>query len=179
MPILNFGQPDGGIIQTAFITDDICNSMTQMTEQLNVGPWFFFEDFPLVDPVYRGEKADFRVSLALGNSGHNQIELIQMLDDRPSPYRETLDARGWGFHHHAIAATDYESRCRGLEEQGFEEVMSCRVEVGARAAYFDTGDSVFGMIEVVEVTTAVEALWTMIYQASVGWSGDDPVRTPG
>jgi len=179
MPVLNFGQPDGGVIQTAFITDDIHQAMAQLTRQLNVGPWFLFENFELNDLVYKGQPADFSVSLALANCGHMQFELIQQLDDKPSPYREVFGDSGWCFHHHAIAATDFEQSCTHYASQGFEQVLSCSVAVGGRAAYFDTRSAVFGMIEVVEMNPAVERLWTDIRHAAVGWDGSDPVRTPG
>lgn len=76
MPVLNFGQPQDGVIQTAFITNDIQRSMTQMTDLLHIGPWFLFESFELFDLRFRGQPADFQVTLALANSGHMQFELI-------------------------------------------------------------------------------------------------------
>ena len=176
MPVLNFGQPDGGVIQTAFITDDIQRSMDQLTRHLQVGPWFLFEDFELNDLVYRGQPGDFRVNLALGNCGHMQFELIQPLDDRPSPYRDVHSESGWCFHHHAVAATDFDAHCAHYTGQGFEKILTCSVAVGGRAAYFDTRDAVFGMIEVVEMTPAVEQLWTTIRHAAVGWDGSEPIR---
>lgn len=179
MPVYNFGQPDRGVIQTAFITDNIQRSMTQMTTLLQIGPWFLFEDFQLLDLHYRGEPADFQVSLALANSGHMQFELIQPLDDKPSPYRELQRQRGWGFHHFAVAAEDFDAASADYAAQGFEQILSCSVAVGGRAAYFDTREQVAGMIELVEMTPQVEQLWSMIHQASVGWDGADPVRTPG
>ena len=45
MPVLNFGQPQDGVIQNRFITNDIQRSMTQMTDLLHIGPWFLFESF--------------------------------------------------------------------------------------------------------------------------------------
>lgn len=179
MPVYNFGQPDGGVIQTAFITDDIQRSMAQMSALLHIGPWFLFERFELIDLRYRGVPADFEVSLALANSGHMQFELIQPLDQKPSPYRELQLQRGWGFHHFAVAAEDFDGASADYADQGFDQILSCSVAVGGRAAYFDTREPLAGMIELVEMTPAVEQLWCMIHQASVGWDGSDPVRTLG
>jgi hypothetical protein len=177
MTILNFGQPDEGVIQTAFITDDIHRSMTDMTRLLNIGPWFLFENFELNDLHYRGAPADFEVTLALGNSGHTQFELILPLDAKPSPYREVQEARGWGFHHYGVAATAFDDACRRYEALGFEQVLSGVAGVGARAAYFDTRDPVFGMVEVIEMLPVVEELWSVIREAAVDWDGKEPVRT--
>ena len=40
MPLLNFGQPVGGVIQVAFAVEDIALAMRGFTDRLKVGPWF-------------------------------------------------------------------------------------------------------------------------------------------
>jgi hypothetical protein len=50
----------------------------------------------------------------MGFAGHMQIELIQPLDDHPSVYRETIEARGHGFHHFGIACADVDADCRAI-----------------------------------------------------------------
>ena len=56
--------------------------------------------------------------------------------------------------------------------------MSATVAIGARAAYFDTlHPRVRHDRGVIEMLPEVEALWTMIRHASVGWDGSEPVRT--
>lgn len=177
MPLFSFGQPEGGIIQTAFVTDDIRRSMADMTRLLGIGPWFLFEDFQIDELQHRGAPADFHITLALGNSGHMQYELIQPLDQQPSVYRETVEQRGWGFHHHGIGARDFDAACEGYRAAGFEMALYGVVAVGARAAYFDTSSPAGGMIEVIEMTSVVEELWNTIRLAAATWDGTEPVRT--
>ena len=177
MSEFKFGQPEGGIIQTAFITDDIERDMAALAKLLNIGPWFLFENFPLADLQHRGAPADFSITLALGNSGHMQFELIQQLDDKPSVYREVQAERGWGFHHYGIGVRDFDAARASYEGQGYEMALYGVAGVGARAAYFDTLGDAFGMVELIEMTDAVEDLWQLIQDASRGWDGKDPVRT--
>ncbi len=177
MSVFNFGQPDGGVIQTAFITDDIERDMLRMTEQLGIGPWFLFENFKIDNLHYRGKPADFGITLALGNSGHMQFELVQQLDDKPSVYRDVRLARGYGLHHFAVGVKDFDAACRRTAAQGFEMALSGVAGVGARLAYFDTLAVTYAMVEFIEVTEPVEALWRLIHNASVAWDGSDPVRT--
>jgi hypothetical protein len=40
MPQLNFGQPQAGIFQMAYVVEDIQASMRHWIDQLGVGPWF-------------------------------------------------------------------------------------------------------------------------------------------
>ena len=177
MSVFDFGQPDGGVIQTAFITDDVVRDMRRMTGQFGIGPWFLFENFPIRDLHYRGRPADFRITVALGNSGHMQFELIQQLDEKPSVYRDVRMARGYGFHHFAVGVRDFEAACEATAARGFELVLSGAAGADSRMAYFDTTAVTCGMLEFIEVTAQVEAFWEMIRHASIGWDGSDPVRT--
>jgi hypothetical protein len=176
MTIFRFGQPHDGVIQTAFITQDIEKSMLQMSAELNIGPWFHFENFPLENLHYKGEPADFEVTIALANSGHMQFELIQQLDNKPSVYKDICALRGYGFHHYAVGTLDYEGTCEKYRKAGYKKVLSCVADLGARAAYFETTSAVFGMIEVIEVIDAVEDLWEMVRAPSVNWDGNTPIR---
>lgn len=178
MPVWNWGQPINGIIQVAHTTDNIEKSMEEWTSRLHIGPWFLFEHFQFQWLKYRGQPSDLDVTIALANSGGMMFELIQQNDALPSVYREVKEVRGNGFHHWAVAARpeEYESVLDGYVKGGDSLVLEGAVAIGARAAYVDCLKTLGGMIEVIEVTPAVEGLFTMIQQASVGWDGAAPVR---
>jgi hypothetical protein len=181
MPTWNWGQPLDGIIQVAYIVEDIGAAMKNFGSRLNLGPWFLFEHFEFQWIKYRGLPCELDLTVALANSGHMMFELIQQNDAQPSVYREILDKRGYGFHHWAVAARpeNYEAVLARYQLQGFALSLEAMVSIGARAAYVDTSAELGGMIEVIEVTPAVEGLFTHIHQASVGWDGSAAVRTPG
>lgn len=176
MPVLNFGQPTDGIIQTAFIVPDIRAAMTLYTEKLRIGPWFLFQHFQLDDLHYRGEPAQLDITLALGCNGYMMYELIQQNCRNPSVYRDIYDKRGWGFHHYGVSSPDFEADCKRLKDHGYTQALYGVVGLGTRAAYYDCDDDLGGMIELIEMAPSVEALWTMVHQASVGWNGSEPVR---
>ena len=90
MPTLDFGQPERGIIQMAYVVADIRAAMDQWTLDLHVGPWFLLDHFTGEDPTYRGAPSQAAVTLAMAFAGHMQIELLQPLDDHPSVYREAI-----------------------------------------------------------------------------------------
>jgi hypothetical protein len=181
MPIWNWGQPLNGIIQVAFVVEDIKAAMPVFQQRLNIGPWFLFEHFTFEWLKYRGAPSTLDIDLALGNSGHMMFELIQQNCDSPSVYREVIQKRGYGFHHWAVAAAPeaYDDTLRAYHAKGYELGLEGAVAIGARAAYVDTMADLSGMIEVIEVTEQVEGLFTMVHQASVGWDGLDPIRRPG
>ncbi len=181
MAILNWGQPLNGIIQIAFIVEDIRKSMPIYAERLNIGPWFLFEHFSFDWVKYRGEPSDLDVHLCLGFSGGMMFELIQQNNDVPSVYQEVRDARGYGFHHWAVSCMpgDYDKCLQDYQNKGYDLALEGAVDVGARAAYIDTLSELGGMIEVIEMTDTVEGLFSMIHKASLNWDGSDPIRQPG
>ena len=45
MSLVIFGQPDDGIIQSAYVVKDIRESINHWVRDLKVGPWFLIEHF--------------------------------------------------------------------------------------------------------------------------------------
>lgn len=175
---LNWGQPLDGIIQIAFIVDDIEAAMPVYAERLKIGPWFLFEHFGFQWLKYRGQEATMDITLALGYSGGMMFELIQQNCDNPSVYKDQFAKKGWGFHHWAVSCLpdQYDARLKHYQSQGYVAALEGAVDVGARAAYMDTTDDLGGMIELIEMTPEVEGLFTMIHQAADGDDGSDPIR---
>ncbi len=176
MPVMNFGQPADGIIQTAYIVEDIRAAMTHFTRQLNAGPWFWREGGVFPWQVYRGKPTDVELSIAMGYSGSMQYELIEQLNDVPSVYMDVVKTRGYGLHHFGVGAPDYAARCNDYREQGLELVYEAEVSGGNRVAYFDTMHILQAYTEVINMSPATEAMFTRFQQASVGWDGAEPVR---
>jgi hypothetical protein len=77
MGLVNFGQPDDGVIQMAYVVEDIHQAIDAWVKKLNVGPWFLLDSFTGVDPQYRGKPSEAAVSLAMSFAGHMMVELIQ------------------------------------------------------------------------------------------------------
>lgn len=176
-----WGQSEGGIIQMAYIVEDMKAAMPVFTRDLGIGPWFVIEHFPFRRLSYRGVPSECDLSLCLGISGNMMYELIQQNDDRPSVYQEVRQSRGWGFHHYAVGARPdrYDALIDHHLDHGAALALDAEVGVGGRAAYVDTGPSLHGMIELIEVTPEVEDLFDMIHQAGRDWDGRDPVRLLG
>jgi Glyoxalase/Bleomycin resistance protein/Dioxygenase superfamily len=176
MSLLNFGQPDDGVVQMAYVVEDIQRAMRQWAEQLKVGPWFLLEHFTGVDPLYRGKPSEADVAIAMGFAGHMMIELIQPNNDAPSVYREVIDQRGYGFHHWGIASKDFDRDVTAYKQRGAELAFFARVPSGGRIAYMDTTAQLPGMVELIELGADFEPMFTGFYRASLGWDGKHPVR---
>lgn len=176
MPVLNFGQPLDGIMQTAFIVEDIHEAMDRFTRLLGVGPWFLRERGRFPVQTYKGKPTDVELAIAMGFSGSMNYELIQQLNDVPSVYMDVVRTRGYGLHHFGYAASDYAASCRSYASAGFELVYEAEVTGGARVGYFDTLQVLPAMVEIIQMTPVSEANFTRFHHASVGWDGANPVR---
>jgi hypothetical protein len=177
MSLLNFGQPDNGIIQMAYVVEDIHRAMNVWVDQLNAGPWFLLDHFGGVDPLYRGQPSKADVAIAMGFAGHMMIELIQPNDHAPSVYRETIEKRGYGFHHWGIASKDFDRDVETYRGRGAELAFFAKVPSGGRIAYMDTTAQLPGMVELIELNADFEPIFTSFYRASLGWDGRDRVRS--
>ena len=176
MALLNFGQPAGGIIQVAYVVENLERSMQDFSARLKIGPWFVSGPFVPSEGVYRGQRTHMRLTLAVGFCGHMSFELIEQHDDAPSVYREMIDARGYGFHHWGMPASNLDAEVERYRKLGYQPAFSDRSPLGYRVVYVDTTRDLPGMIELMEATPALETRYTEMHLASVGWDGSDPVR---
>ena len=170
-------QPLYTVRQLAYVVRDLDAALKYWTEGLQVGPFYLYEHCALENQVYRGAPAYADVSLALGNSGDLQIELIVFEDDSPSVYKEFLDAGRQGVHHFGMMPVDYPATVAQYKALGHEAAFECTVG-GAPLVYFDTVDTVGHFIELWDNNDTFKDLFTMVEDAAKGWDGSDPVR-PG
>jgi len=176
MSLVIFGQPDNGIIQTAYIVEDIRKAIDHWVNKLHVGPWFLIERFKGEGGKYRGKPSESDNALAMSFAGHMNIELIQPLNDAPSVYRETIDKRGYGFHHWGVSTTNFDADHARYRAAGYEEGFFARVPSGGRVAYMDTTADLPGMVELIEMGASFDPIFGRFYAASIAWDGKDPIR---
>lgn len=176
MPQLNFGQPDDGIMQMAYIVEDIHAAIDEWVTKLRVGPWFLLDHFTGERPVYRGEPSQADVAIAMAFAGHMNIELIQPNDDQPSVYKELIDTKGYGFHHWGLASAAVDEDVKRYEAMGMEAAFRAGVPTGGDVVYMDTHELMPGFIELIPATPLMEQAFTGFYRASLSWDGGEPIR---
>lgn len=163
------------IKQIAYVVDDLDAAIAHWVRVLRVGPFFRFDDVSAADMRYRGAPATARLSIAVGNSGGVQIELIALRDGAPSIYRELTR----GVNHLALLASDFDAETHRLEALGHPVAWALSLPGLCRVHYHDTL-AVFGhFIELWEATDAMRGFVEMVESAAVGWDGSDPVRRLG
>ena len=171
-----FGQPLGGIVQVAYVVEDLQKSITEFSEKFNIGPWFYSNGYTLKEAYYRGEPTDMRMGLALSFSGNMCFEVIQPLDDKPSVYWDVIKKKGYGFHHLGMATTQYEVDVARYKKMGYVLAFGGLTPRGIRFAYFDTTGDLPGMLELIEYNDTKLKFLSLMQKASVNWDGKDPSR---
>jgi len=175
---LGYGQPMGGIAQTAFIVPDLPAAIDRWVKDTHAGPFFVLPNFLVPGQTYRGEESRADITIAMGFAGHMLIELIQPLDNEPSVYKETIELRGYGFHHLGIACADVDADSRDYQSRGYHEAFRAAVPTGGEVVYLDNGTGPqLGFLELLPVTPGMDATFTRFWEASVDWDGSDPVRS--
>jgi len=175
--LLGFGQPFGGIMQTAFVVEDIHASIAHFQRDCGAGPFFLLDHFLGEGQFYRGSASTADVTIAMGFAGHMQIELIQPLDGNPSVYRETIEQRGYGFHHFGIACADVDADLRDYEARGYALAFRAAVPTGGSVAYLEGGDGAApGFLELIPATPGMDGHFTRMWRAALDWDGSEPVR---
>ena len=136
---LGYGQPMGGIAQTAFIVPNLHEAIGRWVTDMRAGPFFVLPNFLVPGQTYRGEESRADITIAMGFAGHMLIELIQPLDDEPSVYKETIELRGFGFHHVGIACADVDADSLAYQARGYHEAFRAAVPTGGEVVYLDNG----------------------------------------
>ncbi|MFE4501988.1 VOC family protein [Rhodococcus sp. NPDC056743] len=169
----------GPLRQLGYVVRDIDSALKYWIDVVGVGPFFFVEDQPLNDFLFRGEPSAPRFSVALAHSGSAQIELIQQHNNEPSAFREFTDRGLEGLQHVAYWTTDFDRHLTESKQRGLVELQSGRSGSGApdeRFVYFEESAYPGTVVELSEVSGRKGNLFRAIEAASQGWDGSDPIR---
>lgn len=171
----------GGIKQLGFVVLDIEKAMDHWATHLQVGPWFYSENAQTTEFRYYGKPSAFpKLSIALGQCGDLQIELIQQRNDAPSLYLDTLKKNGEIAQHVAFwTMTEFDAHCARLLREGYLEGHAGRLgQNRGRFAYFVHPGLPSAVIEISEGTGGKAEYFEQIRKAADVWDGTTPVRLP-
>ncbi|HEY5858347.1 MAG TPA: VOC family protein [Aldersonia sp.] len=164
--------------QVGYVVSDIEVAMKHWHTRMNIGPWFYKEDIGVTEFSYYGQPVDVlpKVSIAIANSGHTQIELIQLRNDTPSAWSDSLRVNGDGPQHIAYWTEQYDDVHAELIAAGLTEAHQGRCGNRGRFSYFVHADVPGSVIELSEYTGGKRAYFESIAEAARNWDGTDPVR---
>ena len=164
------------IHQAAYVVNNIDRAIDHWIRTANVGPFYVMRDCTPENVVYRGEPSEgFMCDVAFAQAGPVQIELVQVKSPGPNIYRDTVPFGKEAYHHQAYFADDLDAEVDRFAAMGVE--VGTRANFGAvQYAFFDTTHLIGCMTEVLQNDAGLKALFKSIAEASIDWTGSDPVR---
>lgn len=167
----------GKVCRNGYVVRDIEAALKHWTEVMGVGPFYYIDRVKCDWFTYRGEPSPVEMSIALGNTGDLQIELIQQRNDAPSMYMDFLNAGREGLQHMSWWTTDYQAAYDRAIAAGFK--VGHEGQIGGpqgRFVYFDTETHPGTVIEMSDISGAKGKFFEHIRKAAIGWDGTDPIR---
>lgn len=162
----------GSATQVGYLVDDLDEAIRGWIDRLGVGPWTVFRNVEL-DGAYRGEPTHVTMHVALGYQGETQIELIQPVNDAPSPYRGGDGKVLLGIHHVAWLVDDLDARVAALAASGMDTRFTA-ANPTTRVAYLADPATPGALIELIESAVTADLIVQGI-AASRDWDGSNPV----
>ena len=167
----------GPATQLGFVVRDLDAAVRHWTGVLGIGPFLFLENGtgrPPGPSRYRGDEVRIEMRLAFGQVGDVQVELIEQVNDAPSPYRDFLASGREGLQHLGYCVPDHEDACRRLEAAGYRPELVIPIAGQDRPiVYYGAPDMIGAMIELTpwRWRRAREAVAARL----AAWTGGDPL----
>jgi hypothetical protein len=154
-------------------------AMNFWAETARVGP-FFTGRLEMVEQIFRGKPTNAEISIVIFYYGSMQIELIEQLNDSPSPYNEWLSKLshvpvGGSFHHFMIDHSDFDATTERWIAAGCKEAFVAKSH-GYRIAYLDAAATTGGFVELIDEIPAWRAMCREMLAISQSWNGERPRR---
>lgn len=162
------------IRQVAYVVGDVDEALEHWVEVVGVAPFFLYRNLELAECHYDGDAITLELSVALGQSGAVQVELIQQHGDTPSIYLGETSGKA---HHLALWTRDYDNVVAAYRAQGLRHLQwgSASGAADERFVYF-APEGPGPIVEVVEVLDRKTQMYAEIAEAARVYDGSQPVR---
>lgn len=162
----------GRIDQIGIVVEDVEQGIQTWMDRLGVGPWTLFRGAGVTGHC-RGEATAVTFDVAMGYQGETQIELMQITNDAPSPYRDASGNLLFGMHHVAWVVDNLEAAMAQAAADGMKLVFRAG-SPGTEVAYFEMDGQPGMMFEFIESAVTRELMDNGI-AATRTWDGTDPI----
>jgi hypothetical protein len=163
------------VVQNAWVVKDLDLAVGNWTRTLGVGPFLELPTMSVDKYLYRDQDIRPRIRVGLAQAGEVQIELIQVLTDDPSIYRDVFAFGETGYHHVCIFTDDIDADVAHHEALGLD-VPLVGQHGDQRFVFVDTRPALGCMLEIMTDSPLIQAIYGAVRSASENWDGSDPFR---
>lgn len=165
----------GPVRQWGFLVKDIDAAMRCWVDQLGVGPWWGYRNVRLQADC-GGVLSEVQIHVALSYQNGVQIELIQQINDAPSPYRAFYDTEAaQALHQLGYVVPDIE-QARAKGEAAGLKTLAVLSNDFSRYYYLDNPAMQGLVVELMQAEPNSDAAFAQNAEEAASWDGNDPLR---
>ena len=170
----------GPATQNGVVVADLDAALAYWTGGLGVGPFYRIDNLENACFFQRGEElASPAMSIALGNWGDLQIELICPHGAGGSTWHRFLENSGGGLHHISTWSANYERDVARAFDIGRLEECRGQVKDGPRYTYFRSDIPGQPLLEISEILPQSAEIYRHIREEARNWDGRNAIRRLG
>lgn len=166
----------GPVMQLGFVVPDLERAIAHWSGTVGVGPFYVLEHVQFAETFYKGTPITVDMSVAAGQWGPVQVELVQQFNDARSIYTEFPGRDLGGLQHVGVMTDSVERDLTHLRAAGIDPVQWGSTANGIRFAYLSTDHHPGAMIELIEHGPAIDGFFALVREAARDWDGSEPVR---
>ena len=160
------------VVQNCYVVADLDKACARMHEMFGIGPFVGGAESVLADHVYRGAPSSpIRFRGVFAQSGELNIELVEVLSDGPSAFRDMFAPGAEGFHHTAVFCDSYQQTRDAWRAAGFEVASEFTSQVAGRVCYVDTRVPLGHMLELYPPSAELREVYAQVKEMSRRWDG--------
>ena len=167
------------ICQIAYFVPDVRAAAKRHSELFGSGPFYVIENIEFATCLYRGQPSDWDHTIAIGQWGDIQVELMQQNTPGASVLHDVIPAGSdrRGVHHMAYIIDNPPEMAAAFAAKGHPIALHATLGNGIEVFMVDTIDLYGHMIEFYAPTKELMAIHGFVREQAVGWDGSDPMRT--
>src|ERR1700761_2160654 len=116
-------QSFGPIGQVAYLVENIEESVANWARFSGIGPWTVYKNVTL-DGWWKGQDVKIKMNVGLSYQDEVQMELIQVVSEGPSPYRNDDGSRIVRMHHMAWLTENFDADVEKAKARGLTQVFA-------------------------------------------------------
>lgn len=155
----------GSLQRVVQVVPELESAMQAWATDTGAGPFFVFSKIAFTAYEHRGLTAPPSLSIATGFSGEVLIELVQLHDDTPSPWREL----GVGTLAPALIVDDLDAALATQLKSGHACITRGTYGFGARFAFVATPASTGRVLQLIEKHFVLTQLTSTMRETSADW----------
>jgi hypothetical protein len=160
------------IVQNCYVVPDLDAACRQFHDAYGIGPFLGGGEVLLENHVYRGQPAPpVRLRGVFVQSGDMNVELVQILSDGPSAFKEMFPSGAPpALHHVAMFCDSYEGVRDGFVADGFPVASEFTITaMKADFCYIDTRALNGHFVELYPEHEGIRAMYRQTVEAARNW----------